>query len=72
MLASLGHEATALGVARLYADLVDVFVLDVADGALAPAVEALGQRALVTDTVMGDDASRARLAAEVLAAVGVA
>jgi LPPG:FO 2-phospho-L-lactate transferase len=70
MLASMGHEVSALGVARLYADLADVFVLDLEDGALAPAVEALGMRALVTDTVMRDDASRARLAGEVLAAAG--
>ena len=69
MLASLGLEPTATGVARLYADLADVFVLDSVDAALAPAVEALGPRAFVTDTVMTDDASRARLAAEVLAAV---
>ena len=37
MLASLGHEASALGVARLYADLADVFVLDTVDAALAAA-----------------------------------
>jgi LPPG:FO 2-phospho-L-lactate transferase len=72
MLASLGHEPTALGVARLYADLVDVVVLDRVDAALAPDVEALGLRPLVTNTVMDDDASRERLAAEVLAALGVA
>jgi LPPG:FO 2-phospho-L-lactate transferase len=72
MLASLGHESSALGVARLYADLVDVFVLDAADAALAPEIEALGLRTLVTETVMGDDASRARLAGEVLRAVGAA
>ncbi len=71
MLASLGHEASALGVARLYADLVDVFVLDHADAALAADIAALGPRTLVTDTVMDDDAARVRLAAEVLAAVGV-
>ena len=71
MLASLGHEASALGVARLYADFVEVFVLDAVDAALAPDIEALGLRALVTDTVMSDDASRAQLAAEVLGAVGV-
>jgi LPPG:FO 2-phospho-L-lactate transferase len=69
MLASLGHEASALGVARLYADLCDVFVLDAVDAELAPAVEALGLRPHVTDTIMGDDASRARLAGEVLAAL---
>ena len=66
MLASLGHEATALGVARLYADLADVFVLDAVDAALAGDVEALGLRAVVADTIMTDDASRARLAATVL------
>jgi LPPG:FO 2-phospho-L-lactate transferase len=67
MLASLGHEATALGVARGYAGLIDSFVLDMADEALAPEVEALGIRGVVTDTIMTDDASRARLAREILA-----
>ena len=70
MLASLGLEVSAAGVARLYADLADVFVLDTVDAALAPQIEALGLRPLVTDTVMTDDASRARLAGEVLAATG--
>ncbi len=67
MLASLGHEPTALGVARLYAGLVDGFVLDAADADLIPAVEALGMRALATDTIMSDDVARARVAGEVLA-----
>ena len=39
------------------------------DAGLAPAVEALGLRPVVTDTIMDDDASRARLAGEVLEAV---
>ena len=69
MLAALGHASSSLGVARLYEDLVDTFVLDTEDAAAAPAVEALGLRPVVTDTIMRDDASRARLAAEVLAAV---
>jgi LPPG:FO 2-phospho-L-lactate transferase len=68
MLASLGHEPTALGVARLYADACDLFVLDREDAALASEVQALGMRTLVTDTIMTDDASRARLGAEALAA----
>jgi LPPG:FO 2-phospho-L-lactate transferase len=70
MLESLGHEVSALGVARLYAGLVDVFVLDAVDAGLAPAVERLGIRALVTDTIMRDDATRARLAGEVLGTAG--
>jgi LPPG:FO 2-phospho-L-lactate transferase len=69
MLAALGHEASALGVARLYANLVDVFVMDTLDADASPAVEALGLRAIVTDTVMTDDASRERLAGELLAAL---
>ncbi len=69
MLVSLGQEASATGVARRYRDLVDVFVLDAVDAGLAPEVEALGMRAIVTDTIMLDDPSRERLAGEVLAAV---
>ena len=66
MLASLGHEVTALGVARLYAGLVDVFILDEADAALAPAIEPLGMRAVPAPTVMVTDADRAELARRVL------
>jgi LPPG:FO 2-phospho-L-lactate transferase len=66
MLASLGHESTALGVARLYRELTDTFVLDTVDAALAPAVEELGIHAVVTDTIMTDDASRTLLATAVL------
>ena len=66
MLVSLGHESSALGVARLYAGLADVFVLDTVDADLAPAIEALGMRVAITNTIMSDDASRARLARDVL------
>jgi LPPG:FO 2-phospho-L-lactate transferase len=70
MLASLGSEATALGVARQYTGVADVFVLDRLDEALAPQIRELGLRTVVTDTIMAGDAGRARLAAEVLEAVG--
>jgi LPPG:FO 2-phospho-L-lactate transferase len=67
MLTSLGHESSALGVARLYAGWIDTFVLDNVDAALRPAIEALELKVLVTDTIMTDDAARARLAGEILA-----
>jgi LPPG:FO 2-phospho-L-lactate transferase len=67
MLASLGHEVSPVGVARLYADLVDEFVIDRVDRNLAPNVEALGIQAAVLDTVMADSAARSRLAGELLA-----
>jgi LPPG:FO 2-phospho-L-lactate transferase len=66
MLVSLGHEPSALGVARLIAPVASAFVLDRVDSALAPAIQSLGMRALVTDTLMTDDAARTRLAHEVL------
>jgi LPPG:FO 2-phospho-L-lactate transferase len=72
MLASLGHEATALGVAKLYADIATDFVLDQVDAALAPAIGALGLQTHVTDTIMSDDAARARCAGEVLRIAGAA
>ncbi|CAN5638721.1 2-phospho-L-lactate transferase [soil metagenome] len=68
MLTSLGHESSALGVARLYDGVVDRFVLDEVDAGLEPAIAALGLRTVVTDTIMGGDAGRARLAATILAA----
>ncbi len=66
MLVSLGHESSALGVARLYAGVADGFVLDAVDGAMADDIAALGPATLVTDTIMTDDAARARLAEETL------
>jgi LPPG:FO 2-phospho-L-lactate transferase len=71
MLVALGFEASALGVARRYAGLVDVFVLDAVDAELEPEVRQLGMQTLVTDTIMNDDAGRTRLAAEVLGAAGL-
>jgi LPPG:FO 2-phospho-L-lactate transferase len=68
MLASLGHEVSALGVARIYRDSIDVMVIDEQDRALAPAVEALGLRCLVTDTIMADDAKKKALAEAALRA----
>ena len=58
MLASLGHEPSAVGVARLVADVADTFVLDPADAGLAPRVEELGLRVVVTPVVMADPDER--------------
>nr|WP_216647972.1 2-phospho-L-lactate transferase [Isoptericola chiayiensis] len=67
VLESLGHDVSALGVARLYAGLVDVMVIDAADEALAEPVRDLGLEVLVTDTIMGGPDGRERLARELLA-----
>lgn len=69
MLASLGHEPTAVGVARIYAGIVDRFVLDDADAPLAPEVGSLGMAAGVMPTVMRDEGDRRALAASLIGAV---
>ena len=66
MLASMGAESSAVGVAMRYRGLVTHFVIDDVDAGLRSAVEALGMATLVTDTIMGGDEGRARLAGEVL------
>ena len=64
LLADLGHEVSAVGVARLYRDFASALVIDEADAGLAGAIEAEGLRAIVAPTVMRD-----RRAAEDLARV---
>ena len=71
MLTELGHEATVVGVARLYAPIAGTLVIDNADAALAPQVEAAGMRCVVADTIMKTPEVAASLTRTCLAAVGV-
>jgi LPPG:FO 2-phospho-L-lactate transferase len=66
MLASLGHEVSATGVARMYAGLVDGMVVDRTDESERAGIEVLGIRVLATESVMRDAEDRARLASETL------
>ncbi len=68
MLAALGHEVSALGVARLYAGLLDVFVIDERDAHLASEIERLGMDVVAVQTIMHSEEDRERLAEEILAA----
>lgn len=52
MLRDLGHEVSACGVAAMYRDFLDVFVLDEQDAPSRAAIERLGLRVLITKTVM--------------------
>jgi LPPG:FO 2-phospho-L-lactate transferase len=67
MLASLGHEVSSAGVARMYEGLVDGMVIDRVDERERSGIETLGMRVLATDAIMHDTHDRARLAREVLA-----
>ena len=68
LLRELGGEATVVGVARWHAAHAATLVVDGADAALAPAVEAAGMRCVVADTVMRTPEIAAELARAVLAA----
>ncbi len=69
MMTTLGYEVSAVGVARIYAGLIDLMVIDDLDRELAPLVEALGMHCLVTDTMMTSSERKAELARDVLAAL---
>jgi LPPG:FO 2-phospho-L-lactate transferase len=71
MMRSLGHRPDAVGVAALYRDLVEVFLLDPADAALAPEIERLGMRVVVAQTVMRTPEDRRALARSILGILGV-
>lgn len=62
----LGLEVSAFGVAKLYADFADVFVIDVLDVEQKSRIEDLGFKVKVTDTVMKSFADKVRLAKIVL------
>jgi LPPG:FO 2-phospho-L-lactate transferase len=68
MLVELGHEASVVGVARMYAPFVGTLVIDEADAARAEAVAAEGLRCVVTRTVMKEPGVGASLATAVLEA----
>ncbi len=70
MLRDQGLEASAVSIARLYEDFLDVLVIDAADEALVPEIEALGVDVVVTDTIMKSMAKKSALARTVLAALG--
>lgn len=70
MLAALGHEVSAHGVAALYEGVLDTFVLDTVDVAQTYAIEALGMRVAVTDTMMTSLERQAELARAVIEAAG--
>lgn len=68
MLSELGHEASVVGVAELWAPYADCLIIDEADRDRAGEVEKAGMRAVVGPTVMSGPAESATLARLVLGA----
>jgi LPPG:FO 2-phospho-L-lactate transferase len=70
MMAGLGLEVSARGVAGRYREFLDIMVLDSADAVLAPEIQSLGVAPVVTNTVMSSVSDKAALAAATLRASG--
>ena len=66
MLAQLGFDVSASGVARMYQDICATFLIDSVDAAERAAVEALGMTAVVCSTVMHTVEDKERVAVEAL------
>jgi LPPG:FO 2-phospho-L-lactate transferase len=62
IMAELGHEVSAFGVARHYRELLDGFILDERDRDMAGQIENLGLKVMVCDTMMNDMEDKIRLA----------
>jgi len=67
MLAQLGHDSSATGVAKLYADFTGTFIIDPQDRSQSAAISALGLQVVVVPSIMKTLAQKRRLARNVLA-----
>jgi LPPG:FO 2-phospho-L-lactate transferase len=66
LLTELGHEASAVGVARMYQPFASVLAIDTVDAALAPDIAAAGITPLVAPTIMTDADIAAQLCATLI------
>jgi LPPG:FO 2-phospho-L-lactate transferase len=66
MLSGLGIEVSPAGVAGIYQDFLDVFVIDQQDVSMRTRLEKMGIKVVVTDTIMSDLAKSIAVAKTVL------
>ena len=58
----LGIEASAIGIAKIYADLLDCLLIDTIDEHLKGEIEKIGLKAIVTNTIMKNTIDSTNLA----------
>lgn len=66
MLSALGHRADVTGLARIYADLADILVIDQRDKDLMDQLRQIGPCPICTNILMPDLPAKRRLATEIL------
>tara|TARA_Y100001934_G_scaffold44237_1_gene53373 strand:+ start:131 stop:658 length:528 start_codon:yes stop_codon:yes gene_type:complete len=65
MLYEMGHDVSAVGVAKIYAPFIDLFVYDTIDEELAPSMDSLAIQTAHCDTIMKDRPGRKQVAVNV-------
>ncbi|MCY4365324.1 MAG: 2-phospho-L-lactate transferase [Chloroflexi bacterium] len=66
IMTDLGHDATSLGVAKMYQDICDTFVIDEQDAKEAPAIAGLGVKPVTAPTIMNTEEDKVALARIIL------
>jgi LPPG:FO 2-phospho-L-lactate transferase len=62
LVAACGYEVSALGVAQIYRDFLNVLIIDEQDTALSPEIERLEVRVATAQTIMNNLEDKIRLA----------
>ncbi|MEO6028369.1 MAG: 2-phospho-L-lactate transferase [Candidatus Binatia bacterium] len=71
LLRRFGYPASSLGIARCYRPFLDAIVIDEADAADVPALERVGCRAILADTLLTTPARAERVATKLIDALGL-
>ena len=71
LMRGLGIEVSALGVAKIYRNLLDMLIIDNIDRDLKPKIEEIGVKVHVTNTIMKTIENKIKLAKEALNCIGL-
>ena len=66
MLREQGYEVSALGVAKIYSDFCDIFVIDLKDAHLADEIKSLGMKVHLTNIMMNTIEDKISLAKDMI------
>jgi len=66
LMQAYGYSVSAVGVAQIYRDFLDVLIIDEQDAGLKMAIESLGVRVATTQTIMQNLGHKVQLARQVL------
>jgi len=69
LMSALGVEVSAYGVAQLYKDLIDIFLIDLVDSALKEKIESLGIKAVTCNILMKSYDDEITLAKHILSLI---